>query len=350
MIIDLEKFIAAERASWSELEALLNRMDSEHRFRMSLEQLRHFHYLYERASADLARLTTFSSEPETRRYLESLVARAYGEIHETRRKQGRLSLLVWFFVTLPQTFRRHRKAFWLSTTVTCAGVLFGACATLIDPDSRSATMPFGHDAMDPAQRVAREEQATTDHLSGANTSCAAWLMTHHTKVAILTMALGMTWGVGTILELFQNGVALGAIGLDYMMAGQAKFLFGWILPHGVIEIPAILIAGQAGFILAAALIGWGCRNSMRERLRLIAGDLVTLMFGVAILLVWAGLVEAFLSQYHEPILPYWFKIAFGLFELLLLIVYLKYSGSRAANQPGRNASAVVRPSSDPLPS
>ena len=28
-------------------------------------------------------------------------------------------------------------------------------------------------------------------------------------------------------------------------------------------------------------------------------------------MVWAGFVEAFLSQYHEPIIPYAAKIAFG---------------------------------------
>jgi len=38
--------------------------------------------------------------------------------------------------------------------------------------------------------------------------------------------------------------------VDYIRAGQTKFLVGWLLPHGSFEIPAILIAGQAGLILA----------------------------------------------------------------------------------------------------
>src|SRR5213079_3164412 len=107
-------------------------------------------------------------------------------------------------------------------------------------------------------------------------------------------------GVGTILMLFYNGIMIGAIAVDYIRAGQTKFLLGWLLPHGSIEIPAILIAGQAGLMLAGALIGWGKRLSMRARLRATSQDLVTLIFGVAVLLAWAGFVEAFLSQYHEP--------------------------------------------------
>jgi hypothetical protein len=146
----------------------------------------------------------------------------------------------------------------------------------------------------------------------------------------------MTWGIGTILILFSNGVMLGAVVVDYVRAGQTKFLMGWLMPHGVIEIPAILIAGQAGLMLAGALIGWGRRVPLAARLREISRDLVTLIFGVALLLVWAGLVEAFLSQYHEPIIPYSVKIGFGFAELLLLVLYLSKSGSSGSDKSDRS--------------
>ena len=37
---------------------------------------------------------------------------------------------------------------------------------------------------------------------------------------------------------------------DYISGGQSAFLAGWLLPHGSIEIPAILLGGQAGFLVA----------------------------------------------------------------------------------------------------
>jgi uncharacterized membrane protein SpoIIM required for sporulation len=155
-------------------------------------------------------------------------------------------------------------------------------------------------------------------------------MTHNTQVSVFALALGATWGVGTILLLFYNGVILGAVAADYILAGQTGFLAGWLLPHGSFEIPAILIAGQGGLILGRALIGWGTRASLKTRLRAVSGDLVTLIFGVAVLLIWAGLVESFLSQYHEPVIPYSFKIIFGLIELALLSLLLGKSGASAA--------------------
>lgn len=95
------------------------------------------------------------------------------------------------------------------------------------------------------------------------------------------------------------------------------------MPHGVIEIPAILIAGQASFVLAGALIGAG---SKRRRLREVRPAILTLISGAALMLMWAGLVESFLSQYHAPVVPYSVKIVFGGVELLLLLVWLMRSG------------------------
>jgi uncharacterized membrane protein SpoIIM required for sporulation len=103
---------------------------------------------------------------------------------------------------------------------------------------------------------------------------------------------------------------------------------GWLLPHGVIEIPAILIAGQAGLLLGQALIGWNSKETVNQRLRSVTGSLVTLISGAALLLIWAGIIEAFFSQYHEPILPYQFKIVFGLLEFLALLTFLTFAGTR----------------------
>jgi uncharacterized membrane protein SpoIIM required for sporulation len=327
VIVDLQRFIANERPFWNELEKFLDWIEAEPDLRMPLGQLQQFHQLYEHAAADLAKITTFSSEPETRRYLENLVARAYSEIHETREKQRRFFPLQWFFQTLPQTFRRHIRAFYLSLAVTIAGCAFGGLAIAFDPDSKPVLMPFSHLLQDPAKRVAEEERATHDRLAGYKATFSAELMTHNTQISIFTLALGITWGVGTIVMLFYNGVILGAVAVDYIRAGEIKFLLGWLMPHGVIEIPAILIAGQAGLLLALAMIGRGDRAPLRARLRGISGDVVTLISGVGLMLIWAGFIEAFLSQYHEPVIPYAAKITFGGVELILLFLFYAKSGT-----------------------
>jgi hypothetical protein len=53
-----------------------------------------------------------------------------------------------------------------------------------------------------------------------------------------------------------------------------------------------------------------------------------LIGGVAVMLIWAGLVESFFSQYHAPVISYGLKISFGAAELLLLVLYLGLVGRR----------------------
>jgi uncharacterized membrane protein SpoIIM required for sporulation len=116
------------------------------------------------------------------------------------------------------------------------------------------------------------------------------------------------------------------VAFDYVRAGYTTFLLGWLMPHGVVEIPAILIGGQAAFVIASALVGHGDGTSRRSRLRAAAPDVVTLACGAAVMLVWAGLVESFVSQFHQPVLPYPIKITFGIVELMLLCAYFAYAG------------------------
>lgn len=326
MILDLKKFIAAQRHVWNELERILDGMEKDPGRKMGLAEIKRFHYLYQCASGDLAKIMTFSSEPETRRYLESLVGRAYGEIHETRERPYRFAPSRWFFHTFPQTFRRHLRPFYLALAVLLAGCAFGGIAIHMDPEAKEDLMPFSHLQMDPSKRVEKEENRENDRLQDRKTTFSSYLMTHNTKVSIFALALGMTWGIGTMILVFSNGVILGAISSDYILAGEAKFLVGWLLPHGAVEIPAILLAAQAGLVMGGALIGWGESVPLRRRLRKTLPDLITLISGVAIMLVWAGFVEAFFSQYHEPVIPYGVKIGVGIVELILLVLFLGKSG------------------------
>ena len=326
MILDLARFIDSERPLWAEFEKMLARFEEDARTSMTVEQIGRFYYLYQRSSSDLARIATFSAEPHTREYLESLVARGYAEVNARDYTAQKIRPWRWLTRTVPRTFRRYSREFALTVAITIAGTTLGAGAIIFDPDSKAVLMPFPQLMQTPAERVHEEETAKTDHMRNAKTSFSAELMTHNIKVSLLTLALGATWGIGSIVMIFYNGVMLGAVAADYIHAGYTQFLLGWLLPHGVIEIPAILVAGQAGFVIAGALIGWGDHSTRRERLRVISPDVLHLAGTAAVMLVWAGIIESFLSQYHQPVIPYNLKIGFGLVELTLLTFFFARAG------------------------
>ncbi len=76
MIIDLNTFLVKGRPHWQELEAILKSNEAGLVDRLPLDEIKRFHYLFERTSADLVELNTYAYEPETSKYLESLVSRA----------------------------------------------------------------------------------------------------------------------------------------------------------------------------------------------------------------------------------------------------------------------------------
>lgn len=325
MIIDLHRFVEEERPYWTELERLLDRVERT-KSKLTIQDAQRVFYLHQRTCSDLAKLNTFASEPAIRQYLEGLVARAYCEVHERRTKQ-RFRPIYWLLVTFPCTFRRHFKTFMLSTALLVSGMVFGAIACSTDTRAKEVLIPQGLGySRDAAKRVANEEKRKGYQTQGHQGTAAYFR--HNTTVSFNVIALGFTFGIGTAIMLFYNGIIVGAIGIDYIMSGETTFLFAWLMPHGVVEIPAILIGGQAGLVLASAIIGWKSEKRLRQRLREATPDVVTLALGTAVMLLWAGAIESWFSQTHEPVLPYALKISFAIIELIALCAFFIYAGRR----------------------
>ncbi len=332
MIVDLPRFLARERPHWEALDRALQELAQDPWRTLTLEEARSLERLYQRATADLARLGHAAAEPAVRAYLEEIVARGYAEIYGGHTQRQRLRPWHWWVNVFPQTVRLHRGALLFATLVFLFGSAFGGLALGLDPGAKKVLMPFPHLLQSPSARVAQEEVAVNSGLSENHGRFSAQLMTHNTQVALTSTALGLTAGVGTLILAWSNGVMLGAVAVDYILDGQTLFLLGWLLPHGVVEIPALLLGAQGGFVLAGAMLGRRQRLPLGRRLRAILPDVVTLAVGTALLLVWAGLVESFLSQYHEPAVPYWAKIVFGVLEAVALTWFLLRSG-RAKEGP-----------------
>jgi uncharacterized membrane protein SpoIIM required for sporulation len=328
VILDLERFQTLAMPRWSSLESLLAALEGRTGHRLMPGEAEQLQELYARAAADLNRVTHGALAPELRQYLERLVARAYTELHfvpPTRSELWQPRRWLRIFTLFPETFRRQSRYFALAVLITVLGCALGGLAVRYDPASVDVLLPAEY-LRNPGQRVHEEEQGKHQELNSTQVEAAfsAQLIRHNIEVALLAAALGVTFGIGTALLLFENGVLLGAVAVRYSQQGFGLFMAAWLLPHGVFEIPSILIAGQAGFYLARVLLrrreDRDARQSMREWLVLIAG--------MAMMLVWAGIMEAFFSQRHAPVLPYGFKVAVGGAELALLTVYLLLIGRR----------------------
>lgn len=327
MRVTREQFLAQGRTRWSELESLLREVERSGLAKMSTAEVRRFGALYRSAAADLTYAKTRVTSTDVTEYLNALVARAYAQIYARRRFSFR-GAGDFFARTFPATFRASQRAFWWSMATFVLGAVSGAAAIHVDPGAREVLLPFDHARVDPKERVAAAERRGSGLGSGESATFSAFLFTHNLRVAFLCFALGLTFGVGTLLTLFLNGVGLGALAYVYHEAGVGLFFWAWILPHGVPELFVVFLAGGAGLLAGRALIAPG-NASRAQALRANVGTGVRLLLGGAPILVLAGLIEGTVSQVHAPDLVYESKLALAGALFAGLAVYLSLAGRRA---------------------
>ena len=249
--MDLTAFLDQRRADWKRLDEMLHLVEGSGLASLNDEQALEFGRLYRRAASDLNQAQTFVSGDTTVQYLNDLVGRAYLLIYGRTRVDpwALLSRLIWGY---PAHFRRHFRHFLTATLILAAGGVFGYLASHFDSAlARSYLLPAGMPMIQPDGEGEKEEDTqSTDELTGFS----SMLFTHNLGVSLIAFALGMTLGVGTVWLMFTNGVLMGALAAVFVEAGQLRSFLTGVLPHGVLEIPACLIGGAGGLLLAEGLL------------------------------------------------------------------------------------------------
>lgn len=318
--MDFGRFLDEHRASWRQLELLLDAVDARGIKQLSADQVRDLARLYRKASADLLLARDMGTRADAVDYLEVIVGRAYTAIYAPRRlRWGRVA--TWFVEGWPRAIRRERRYVYLAASVFGLGMLMAFVLTLADPEAFDRLVPSDWAAFyaEAPDDYRAERFNELDESSSGSAAFSSQLMVNNIRVALRCFALGLTFGVGTLASLFYNGVILGSIAANFTSWGQTLEFWALILPHGVVEIFSICLGGGAGLMLADAMLRPGRRrrlDALRER-----GTEALKLVGMAVpLLVFAGLVEGYVTP--MSLVPDWGKLAFAALTALGLATYL----------------------------
>lgn len=126
-----------------------------------------------------------------------------------------------------------------------------------------------------------------------------------------------------------NGVMIGVIGTACWLAGMNIPLWSFVAPHGVLELPAIFIAGGAGLRLAQGLLFPGLL-SRRDSLAQGGGEAVRLLLGAVPVLIIAGCIEGFVSP--SPAISWQMKFALAASIAVIFFSYLFFA-ARGGSEP-----------------
>ena len=322
--MNLAEFLEARRPAWRELEAGLRTAESRDAATLPHDRARRLVDLHRRASADLIQARTYGGGLEACAYLEALVGRGHALLHPPPRLAAFRGLWGFFRITLPATVRRESAAMALAAGALLFGAVLGGAAVALDPEGLDLFKPAWFKGISPSERVHRDEEAQragdTPGIS-AQAGFSSFLFTHNIQCSIIAFAVGVAWGLPTLLYLAFNGLMLGALAVEYFQDGQGLFFLGWILPHGIPELTCLVLAGAAGLLLGRGVL-WPRGVTRAQQIRLEARRALPLLGGSAALLIPTGVMEGTLSQMHGPLLPYGLKIGMALVLGLLLHAYL----------------------------
>jgi len=267
--------------------------------------------LYRQTASDLAIAREDITSSQLAAYLNSLLGRAHNLIYMGNKPKV-AGIVRFYSETYPRIFRELWPQTLLAFAIFAVTGLAAFILTMRDPT-------FAHRLLGTHMMETIEKREMWTHsIVTIKPLAASSIMTNNLSVAFATFASGITGGVGTVWMMVLNGLLIGVIGAATLQAGMAGQLWTFVVPHGVLELPAIFIAGGAGFEIARGMLFPGLLPR-RESLARAGGRAAQLLLGTIPMLIVAGVIEGFLSP-SETAAP--LKFLFGAVMFAALVTYL----------------------------
>jgi len=318
--VDIDRFIAVNQPAWARLESLCQAAERGGR-RLGASDLDELVRLYQRASSHLSYARTYFGDPALVARLTNLVGRANAIVYGTRPRSLR-AVGRFFTATFPASVWRARRF------VAASAVLLFVPAIVVGV--WLAHSPKAIDAVGSA--ALRQTYINHDfaayYRSQPSAQFAAQVQTNNIRVAFVAFAGGITGGVLTAAALAQNGANIGMAGGLFANAHKLPQFFGLILPHGLLELSSVVIAGAAGLQLAWALIAPGDRT----RAAALADEgrrSVVIVAGLILTFLVAGTIEGFVAG---SALPTAVRVGIGVVVEVAFILYVVVLGRAAAER------------------
>ena len=283
---------------WQELTQLLDRIDRHGLKGLSAAAVRRLCQLYRQVTIDLSRA---APRPTTGAGAVSqpVGGAAHGQVYAAQPVD--LRGLVSFVTTgFPQALRRHAVPVLASAAVFLLTALASFAAVVRQPELAYALFD---------ERIVEFENVRLEQQQGEykgnftfplsqSPLVAVRIIFNNILVACRAFAFGALLCLPVVLLLVFNGRMLGTLwGLTWNHHYFLDFN-ALILTHGVLELSAICIAGGAGLMIGWSLIAPG-DWPRREALRRTAREAFVLLGGACLMLVLAGVLEAYVTP-HFP--------------------------------------------------
>jgi uncharacterized membrane protein SpoIIM required for sporulation len=303
------RWLEKRRPYWARLEHLVGIKARRNISALTPGELQELALLYRQTASDLSTVREDVTSSQLAIYLNQLMGRAHNLIYMGRRSKPKG---IWTFYkdTYPAIFRETLPDTFTAFTIFLAAGVVSFLVALADPSFANYLLgPHMTDAIE-------HHRMWTQSIVTVKPLASSAILTNNLTVAFSTFALGITAGIGTVWMMLLNGLLIGAVGEACWREGMSLQLWSFVAAHGVLELPAIFIAGGAGLGIARGMLFPG-GLPRRAALAKAGARSVRLVLGTIPMLLIAGFIEGFVSPSNLPI-PVKFALAAALGTLLIL--------------------------------
>ncbi|MET3961258.1 putative membrane protein SpoIIM required for sporulation [Marmoricola sp. OAE513] len=314
--MDLDAYVIAHGHEWDRLDVLTRRS------RLSGAESDELIDRYQQVATHLSVIRTAAPDASLVSYLSSILARARNRSVGTRvtswRNVGR-----FFTEVFPAALYRLRR-WWIGCLLANVVVTAVMIIWLLDHPMVEQTL------MSPGEVDQLVNHDFEDYYSTyASSHFALQVWVNNAWVSALCLALGIL-GFPVIYLLFNNILNLAVIGSVMINHGHAGHFWGLILPHGLLELTAVFVAGGVGLKLFWSWIEPGDRTRTQSVARE-GRTAATVALGLVVVLMISGAIEGFVTPSG---LPTWARIGIGILAELAFFAYV-FTLGRTAYQRGQ---------------
>jgi uncharacterized membrane protein SpoIIM required for sporulation len=309
--VDLDAYVLAHAHEWQRLEQLL------HRGRLSGAESDELVDLYAQVATHLSVVRTSAPDPSLVAHLSSLLAKTRNKAVGTRVSSWR-GFSSFFTERFPAALYRLRW-WWLGTLAGNVVVTAVMMVWLLDHPNVEQSL-LSPDEVD--QLVNHDFEDYYSTYAASHFALQVWI--NNAWVSALCIAFGIL-GLPVIYLLFNNVENLAVIGAIMHRHDHGQQFWGLILPHGLLELTAVFVAGGVGLRLFWSWVEPGALTRAQSMARegRTAG---TVTLGLACVLMVSGAIEAFVTPSG---LPTWARVGIGVTAEVLFFAYVFVVGRQA---------------------
>lgn len=306
------RFIAKNETYWKSLGEYNGRLAKRRSVKgLTTEQVREFAHLFRLTSHHLAYAKTHFPTGETVPFLNQLVGVSHNFFY-VRERSSISDVWGYFTHTFPQTVRDTWRYWVVATAIFVLSAIFMGAFVIGEPERIDMLLPG-------FSRVHAPDLTDTEYREWDNAHMTAFFITNNTAVAFNAFVWGILGGIGSVFILAYNGLIVGGL-MGFLRQGGANMTVAYalILPHGVIELLAIFLAGGAGLMLGKGVLFPG-EFTRRHSIVYYARKSISLIPGMAVMLIIAAVIEGYFTPLN---IPAEYKLFFAALTGILFIGYI----------------------------